>query len=244
MAFSTIKSFSSFVISHKSTLYTPNLLSPYKQLIIDKQPWGRYAAESFSGNTLTELGGNVSRNALANNVTSGIASGNGASKPISFLAGAIGSSMSWPTGSIPSTFTICSLTRYSDAGTRKRVLTDQTTNWVHGHLPGNSPGLCYYGLSTGSGPGIPLINWLNCCGTNNINISTPNNIINNTIPGGSSNGGVGGGRLGINNGSRNEPSDFLFSQVIIFDQPLTLNEMNIISNAYQNYLLTGILDSP
>ena len=79
-------------------------------------------------------------------VTSGLvygnSSGNGASASIAYVTGTTSSTIVWPQGSIPSTFTVCSLTRYTGS-TNARILNSVSNNWFHGHWS-NRRGMAYY----------------------------------------------------------------------------------------------------
>jgi hypothetical protein len=237
MGFSSFKSYGSKFSKSKITG-----LTKYQQLIINKKPWGRYGAESWSENTLNEIGGDTSKNASTLGVINGTSVGNGATSPIAFLNGSTSSSVTFPSNSIPSNFTICSLTRYTGT-TNNTCILSSSSNWFHGHFD-NRKGLCYYGgwnnNNTASGN---QDDWIVCCGTNSTLINTPYNILNNGVPMGQSIGGVSGNQLRINN-ARYANGNFGFSQLLIFDQLLTADEMVIVSDALKNYLATGILDTP
>ena len=250
MGFKSYKSYGSQVAIPKVSIVVPVALSAYRQLLVNKPPWGRYDASQWSGTTLPEVGGNTTRNATTSGTfTKGSLAGNGASAAIAYLAGSATSKITWTDGSIPTTFTICSIARYVQGGSTLRIFvsTLASLNWLHGFWKSNR-GVCYYEsqfqtaqVSVGN-----LTDWLTCCGTNNSVIQTPNNILLDGVPSGVNNGGSSGGNLAINNAPNSpaEVSDFQFSQLIIFDQALTAAEMVIVSNALQNYKATGVLDTP
>uniref|UniRef100_A0A6C0I9H7 Bulb-type lectin domain-containing protein n=1 Tax=viral metagenome TaxID=1070528 RepID=A0A6C0I9H7_9ZZZZ len=208
----------------------------FASLLRTKSPWGIYAAESYSNNILYELRGN-GKNATCSGVTLTNGIGYGATADIPYIYGSTTSKVTWPTGSIPSNFTICSITRYT-GGTRQRLLTSTSGNWLHGHWSSNS-GVCYYeGWLTSYVPGFSD-NWIITCGKNNG--TAPNNILVNGSVKGTISGGSGGQHaMTINNGGFGEVSDWAFSHVFIWDQILTDNELRIISNGLSQYLADGV----
>jgi hypothetical protein len=246
--------FSSFK-SYGSKVAIPNLVlsvvekTAYQQLLIDKKPWGRYSAESWNGTTLPELGGNTSRNATTSAIlASGKKSGNGAYQPIHYLTGNKNSSIKFTYGSIPVKFTVCSITRYNGANRNRILIGDNTCTFLHGHHSGKRGAVFYEGWKNNEGKSTGIQDdWLNCCGTNNPSIGVPNNILIDGVAEAENNGGgcTSDKTMGINiEIGPSEFSDFEFSQLIIFDQFLTSSEMIIVSNAFNNYLQNGVLDTP
>jgi hypothetical protein len=241
MAFSTFSSFSSFPNFNQLAvvLAKPNT---FEQLLIDKKPWGYYSAESWTGTTLVEKGGNTARNATTSGVTSGTASGNGANTSIAYLSGTTSSTINWTTGSLPQNLTICSLTRFTNPVNNVRILQGRGTNFVHGHDV-NTRGTVFYGsqgLTSNASLGT-MTDWLNACGTKNA-VAVPNNVLFDGVPSGT----ASGGSISINsnltiNAGEYSGSNFQFSQLLIFDQVLTATEMVLVSNAFKNYLSTGNL---
>jgi hypothetical protein len=227
---------------YKDIVFKPfdptSALLQLSNLIITKPPWGIYSAELWGGNKISELTGKQ-QPATTDNVTQGLGDGNGANGPVVFLNGATNSRILFPTGSIPSTFTICSLTRYTGVA-NNRILQSSPGNWLHGHH-GNCRGRVHYdGWRAPTDNRGNVNDWLNFCGTNSTNISVPNNILVDGAAIGNANGGSGGYTLHINNGGSGEYSNFQFSQVLIWDQALTASEMLIVSNALSAYLKSGV----
>jgi hypothetical protein len=258
MGFSSFKSYGSKVAIPNNVLAVVQKTA-YQQLIIDKKPWGRYSAESWSGTTLPELGGNTSRNATTSGVVKGTSSGNGANASIAYLNGDRTNVIEWTTGSIPTIFTICSITRYLTTADNNSIvlggLNFENDYWIGGHY-GNRRGQAFFGgfkIPYGGQPTKPYPtnrqDWLVFCSTNSTTVSSPANILLDGIASATANGGYGNNadRMRINRTDtvgNIEPSDFGFSQLLIFDQALTANEMVIVSKALQNYLATGVLDTP
>eukprot|EP00960_Hanusia_phi_P050868 760471-Hanusia_phi.AAC.1 len=219
------------------------------QVMRDKVPWGIYHAEDFDSQSTQcwaeSRGVQAPATCDNGNFVSGFEIGHGASANVSFVSGNTSSVLTWPNGSIPSEFSICSISRY--AGTsQQRVLTANNSllDWFHGHGYGMI-GVAYYngwkaevGLSSSSAE-----DWLVMCGRNDYNI--PGNIqralgSSSAIESaGTAGGGIGGANLTVNSVSDQE-SDFAVSQVFIWDQLLTDDEMGWVGRALLEYLGTGI----
>ena len=209
----------------------------FEQLLVNKSPWGKYSASSWNSGTniLTDLTGN-GRNATTTNVSSGTASGNGATASIPYIGGTTTGTVLWPTSSIGSTFTLATITRYSGT-TKGRVLHGVVSNWLHGHWSGLRGVAFYEGWKTAQTSVGTQTDWLNMVGTNSTSVSIPNNIIANGTSRGTANGGSGSDRLRI---GVSESSDFQFSHTFIWNQGLTQAELGYVSSAYTSYLSNGI----
>jgi hypothetical protein len=217
---------------------TPSQYQPLLSIISSKSPWGIYDAASWnsSTNTLPELRGNGRNVTSTGTIVSGKASGNGAAAAISYIQGNTASTLSWPTGSIPSIFTICTISRYNNGTNGRVVQSTNTLNWLHGHWGGQRGVAHYNSWMTTSSNTANLQNWLVMCGKNNA--TNPNNILADSVAVGTAAGGAGNGQLCIN--VPYEQSDWQFSYAIIWDQTLTDAEMLSVSNALQYYLTSGI----
>ncbi|EKX40470.1 hypothetical protein GUITHDRAFT_142776 [Guillardia theta CCMP2712] len=218
------------------------------QVIQDKQPWGIYHAEDFDALSTQcwkeSRGVKDSVTCESGTFVTGFESGNGANAQVSFVSGNTASVMRWPNGSIPSQFTICSVSRYAGASQLKVLTADPSVlSWFHGHADGMI-GVAYYegwkanvSLSSSS-----TETWLVMCGKNDNN--TPGNIqraLGNSTTmqsAGIAGGGSGGAYLTVNTAA-NEESDFALSQIYIWDQLLTDDEMGLIGQALLEYLATG-----
>ena len=219
------------------------VVTPFQTLIATKAMWGQYSAASWvSGtNTLTDLTGN-GRNATTANLTSGTAAGNGATASIAYLAGTTTGTILWPAGSVPAVYTICSITRYANAAAnQQRLLCSSTNYWAHGHYAGQR-GITYNGAAWRT----PLVNtgvvtdWLNFCATSSA--ANPTNILLDTNPVGLAIAGNGAASAAcINLSAAGAPSDFQFSQLLIWNQELTAAELAIVAAALNTYLTTGVL---
>jgi hypothetical protein len=214
------------------------LIIEENDILKNNKPWGIYFAEDFSNNTLYDSSGNQ-RDAIIttyNDIIKGSISGNGAIGNINYIRGNTLSKVIWPSGSIPSRFTILSLTRYSGSSKFRILSCDSSRgNWLHGHW-GNNRGVCHYdGWKTTSDSKGNIEDWLCCIGKNSDSIS--NNIIIDDKPMGTNAGGGGNYRLCINDFGEN--SDWELSCVIIWDINLTDEECKKLSKIIQLYLNLG-----
>ena len=154
-------------------------------------------------------------------MTTAAASGDGAANAVTFIRGTTATTMLWPESSIPSTFTVCSVTRFT-GGTRARILgahssPTQPALWAHGHWSGNR-GIVYYdGWKASSSSKGVLDDWLVMCGTNAAGVPAPGNIILDQDEIGTATGGVGNVRLNI---GYQYQSDWALHSLLIWDYSL------------------------
>ena len=215
------------------------------------KPWGAYIAGdsrneiSVANSTgiIYDITGNgryatIGTKGGTKGLAIGTGSGNGATASVPYISGTPDTTITWPSGSIPSTFTICSITRYTGATNRDRILEGIGGDWLHGHY-GGSVAFVAYGSGILVDNPKTATNWLVMCGgnsTNNTNNPTPGNMLVNGESSGLGNGGVGNLTLGIGAGS---PSNFSFQQVFIWDVALTNAQLLQVSNVMMSYLQTG-----
>jgi hypothetical protein len=162
--------------------------------------------------------------------------GKGSNRRLATIVGNTDTVINFPEGSIPAEFTICSATRWTGAGDRKRVLQCAGgTNWLHGHSPGDRVAM-FYGnkyvykrlLSNTLLDGAGQDDWLVLCGTNNPN-AQHSAVYADVYPDSSSQGGTGDCQLTINGG--NDPSAFEMYSVFVWDKFLTTDEMVAFNKA-------------
>jgi len=215
-------------------------------LISGKTPWGIYDATLWNSttNTLPEArsnGRDVTR--PAGTVTYGTGSGNGAAASVPYISGITTTTMLWPSGSIPTNFTICSITRYT-GGNNGRILTSNTGNWLHGHH-NVKRGVAYYNNVTKTSFNTnvgTLNNWLVMSGNNGTSgVSGTNTILVDSVPSGIANGGTGNNQLAINMYDPAELSDWALTYLVIYDTVLTDAEMLTVSNKLLSYLANGTM---
>jgi hypothetical protein len=221
-------------------------LNPVQTHVYLPRAWGSYIAghANNTSTTLYDTTGNGRHATISGTITTGTASGNGAVASIPYISGPTSTTITWPTGSIPTTFTICSITRVTESN-QGRVLNSTSSNFIHGHhnYYNQKSGVAHYSkwmtLEASPASVLNYTDWLVMCGTNGSN-ATPNNILANGAPVGTANGGTGGGTDGgtltINTGVYSEPSNFSFNQVIIWNVALTNEQLATISSKMMNYL--------
>jgi hypothetical protein len=221
-----------------TSVFTPHLS------ILNKQPFGVYSAENYAANAIPEFSNTSGMDVACYSLSLATSSGNGAAASIPYVYGTILSAMDWPSGSIPSTFTICSTTRYN-GDNKRRILQSKNTNIIHGHHSG-SRGRAYYDADLTGGLflsyGIPdnSSNWLIMCGKNTG--SVPGNIYYDGAAQGINSGipiTIDALTINANNNNYFEESDFAFSNVMIWDQALTDAEMVTVYDVLNDYLANG-----
>jgi hypothetical protein len=174
-------------------------------------------------------------------VSVGSVTGNGAIWPVPYVGGTTETQISWGEASIPSTFTICSITRYSGAA-KNRILQANNRNWLHGHHNGNAGGTYYDDSYSRWGTWSALIsytispntNWVVACGRN---IQTPGSagtIINGVVTS-VAEGGLGGCELAINQNG-DPPSDWQLSKVYVWNTHLPDAVFADVSARLNSYL--------
>ncbi|KAJ1465893.1 hypothetical protein T484DRAFT_1922497, partial [Baffinella frigidus] len=202
-----------------------------------------YSAAAFDAGTLQDLSGH-GRDATvtAGTVSRRTASGHGTSADVVALAGDTSAKVLWPVGSIPATFTVCSVTRYDDlGGSRLRILNCQSSpsqplNWLHGHY-GGMRGLAYYpGFKTNQVNVGTATDWLVMCGTSDAGVPAPGNIVLDQDEIGIANGGAGPCQLAIN---YDQPSDWLVHSLLIWDSGLSTATMKQVTAALREALDSG-----
>jgi hypothetical protein len=237
-----------------------DIQSQFRNLLSYKQPYSIYLASSYDSNQIPDLmnkqGSAICRNVIIGSTASNTNGANASIQQLTGTAGALRSTITWPTGSCPSQFTICSLTRYTNpSNNKKRIITSATqyigtttpyiTDFAHGH---DSSGRIAYAKYGGAERTIPkttgVTDWLVFCGSSQYAPQAHKQCffadgVDVTNPPATLTVSVGGIQLGINtiDGST---SDFAFSSMFVWDTILSPNEMITVSRAFQNYLDDGV----
>ena len=204
--------------------------------------YGWYRADSNYWNRESNilLSGNGNHAFTSGAISLSESSGDGAMVELQYLYGETESTVEWPTGSIPSEFTICSITRYVVDGRKGRILAGRSSPWLHGHYE-SKRGVAYYkAWNTDMKSVGVLTDWLVICGKNSVGL-VPNNILVDGVALGVINGGGGGGYLGINNNlfSPAENSHWAFRELMIWNTTLSDEEMRIASMSLRISLIYG-----
>ena len=157
--------------------------------------------------------------------------GHGAASEVLALSGTTSSVISFG-AIIKSSFTVCSVTRYTGSA-RKAILQGdwaQTRKpWVHGHYGGNA-GVAAYGGSSfwnTAYPGnvSPDTDWVVMCGTN---VGSQLMLVNG-VDVGTAAGGTGGESLLVNPNLGYGKSHFAIAEVVVWPRGLTSAEMHRVS---------------
>jgi hypothetical protein len=226
----------------------PPVLTGFQTILNTKRPWGIYRAVDWNSGTgvLPEARGITARNATkagAGAVTyTASDTGNGANGTISSISGITTTEMAWPAGSVPTTYTMAFITRYTGA-TYGRILQGTVDNLLFGHWGGSGNRGVFFDKSQwiNSTSYGTLTNWLAMVCKVGAN---PNNcIVDGTSRGTATSTAVSSGQeLRINNGAYGgEDSTWAFSYLMIWDQAITDAEAAIVSNELLSYLGTGTL---
>lgn len=239
----------------------------FQTLYQAKKPWAHYTATKWDdvNKVLLDQSGN-NRNTEALGTRASIVQGetvsslNGASQPLTYIAGDISTSLFFASGSIPEKFTICSVTRYASTINQKRVLTAVGKDWLHGHYEGKR-GVAYYGSRDKRDSNGNLIeartyntdvdnvgtttNWMVMCSKNGG--TTPLNIlIDGQASGTSTRSDSDPNEWGTTTMDRatqlcincrtGEKSDWELAHLLVWDTHLSNSEMNLVSEELRSYL--------
>jgi hypothetical protein len=190
--------------------------------------WGIWTASSWGASSPLQWD-DLSGNNRHANVTRGTPS-LGSADGISFVQGGTADGVRFPTGSIPSSFTIFVVARYKPGASAKKRIFDAVMplNTLHGFDSGKS-GVVYYGESWKTAQTDRSIGdeWLVIGGRN----GGTQMILVNGINRATGSGGAGGGTLTINHGkSTGERSEWQVRDVVVWDRSLTDTEMNAASS--------------
>jgi hypothetical protein len=198
--------------------------------------------------------------ATMSNVTVNSGTGRGATGTITYLSGskdsvtpANTSKITFPTGSLPISYTVCSIIRYANASNQGRILEAYDENNILSHYNA-CPGTVYINgnfVTTGSGSTnnispSPVTDWAYVCTRSNSAANANNAIVNNIAKGSTSWAPVhtANSTLAINNrmgGGTSEHSNFDFAYLFVWNQALTDAEMLTVSKKMQIYLKYGVM---
>jgi hypothetical protein len=110
----------------------------------------------------------------------GQSNGAGSGILVPLVGGSITAYINWGDSSVPATFTVCSISRYSGA-TKERILTCSDRNWLHGNwgVYGTKyAGATFYDKDMYLQYGIsPDTNWVVSCGRNVVGTGRSNTIM-------------------------------------------------------------------
>ena len=103
--------------------------------------------------------------------------------------------MTFPKETIPSSFTICSVSRFADNLSKRRILGAADKDWFHGH--NTEAGVAYYGtwVTSETNSKVNGKDWLVMCGQNG---DDPTILANGDDVSTQQSAGQGGAQLAIN----------------------------------------------
>ena len=175
-------------------------------------------------------------------VVTGTVTGHGAHIAVPYVGGDDRTLLQWGAGSIPSSFTICSVTRYSGEN-RARILACPETElgfvFYHGHSH-TMAGVNCYGCDFWNNEmlSIPVnTNWVAMCGSNVQNATRPGIIVNNVVRA-QGNGGEGNCALNIN-GQWGLTSDWQLSKLYIWNYHLSASNFAHIASMLHADTISG-----
>jgi hypothetical protein len=231
--------------------FEPPVPTPFQNLLSSRVPWGIYRAVDWNSTTnkLPEARGITGRDAIKG-VTGTVTytastAGNGANGSITCISGNTLTELIWPDGSIPTTYTLAFITRYTGEN-YKRILQGTTNNLIFGHYSDGggtlrgvyyNNGTWFNNMSYGT-----ITDWLTMICKVDVN---PNNCIVDGIARGinsSSTPLTSADKLQINNG--NVPGDdsaWAFSYLMIWEETLSFTDASAVSNELLSYTSTGTL---
>ena len=218
------------------TSYPPHVMTSAENWDADRQ---QLVDESGNGYSGSQVAGDVSTGTLA---------GHGAAIEVPFVGGDSSTKMQWDAASVPSEFTVCSITRYAsaEAGQQKRILNcantvDSSTdvNWLHGHWNGHA-GATFYGRVDDQEQGEldhsiqDKTDWVVACGRN---LGRPGSIstLINGVTTSTAERGYGNCALNINF-KLDEMSSWQLSKLYIWDSHLPDDVFQVVSQTLIGYL--------
>ena len=172
-----------------------------------------YAADSWTGSQWTDKSGNGNHvTTIGGTISSTSVTGNGSSKAITTLQGSTSAYMSFPSGILPSTYTLFHVTRYT-GGTRRRIFSSTSPNWLSGFWNGCTAVAYHNGWLTASSGDPYVNNWMYSCDQNSLYRA------NGTTYG--TGGGGASCSLNLNTDNYGETSDWQVAEVIVYPSNLS-----------------------
>ena len=171
-----------------------------------------YTADSISGTTWTDLStysNDATIGGSGYSVTS--TTGNGATKTFNVLEGTTNTTVTFPAGILPSTYTFFHVARYNGSS-NYRIFQDSTANWLSGFWNGTS-GVAFHGAWLNQ-TGVHGTNWF--YSTDQANLYRSNGVERGTISGGSS-----ATNLRVNISAYTEFSDFQIAEILVYNTELS-----------------------
>jgi hypothetical protein len=166
----------------------------------------------------------------------GVGSSGSPTANIFYLKGTSETSILFDSASVPTEFTICSLTRYAGAK-RGQILAAADKDWFHGHSDGKA-GVAFYGswVTDPEKTEAKPAEWLVMCGQNAFDPI----VLANGMEVEKGSGGSGFAQLSINQGQEGgEKSDWAVHGFTVWNRHLSRDEITAASMTYLRYLEEG-----
>ena len=123
----------SFILNTKNyNNKEPIPTNKYYDFFTKNKPWAMYFAEDYdsTNNILYDCSGNNRHAFTSGNIIMNKSTTNGTP---TYIQGDTNCKIDFPNGSIPATFTIASITKFTDTTNNKRILQGKNIDWYHGH---------------------------------------------------------------------------------------------------------------
>ena len=165
---------------------------------------------------------------------------NGSLNQIHTLFGTSSSIIRWGANSIPTNFTICSITTYTGA-TNNGILCSSGGSFIHGHNNGYVGYGNYYGTIKNNGSNVNIYNHTITCGNNSSPNNSSNFYVNNNPICVNAGGTVTTDNILTINGFAGKAGNFGFTYLIIWNKCLTDVQMRMVNNALTKFIYNNSL---
>lgn len=212
--------------------------------------FARWHAKNWDGRTLPDSSGYYRHaSSMIGSVSAANASGFGATAPQHYIYGSLSDKLFMPTNSLPTAFTLCSLSRYTDDGGAKgRIIAagpqSGSPNFLHGHHHSGLRGVAHYNTwktPQSDLPGHSDLDWLVMCGKNVANGGAASILADGVPRNTGTAAGNGGGQLNIN-GFSNEVSNWAVGHILVWDRHLSDEDMAAVSEMMMRSLHNADID--
>lgn len=177
-----------------------------------------YDGDSWNGTSWQDIYGTYHATTTRGTITSGATTGNGASKSFTAMSGNTGAGLRFPSGILPSTYTIFHVLRTT--GTRSRILDGNSSNWLSTFWGGRS-GVAYHeGWVTSTENYLHGDNWVYTTDQNYLHRS--NGVTRGTAGGGASTA------LTLNYGQNAEYSDWSAAFIAVYTGTMSATNYGIV----------------
>lgn len=183
-----------------------------------------YDGDSWTGSQWSDIYGTNHVTSVSGTITkSTTTTGNGASKTFTSISGNTGSALLFPTAILPSTYTLFHVTRLT-GGTRRRIWTGYSNNWLSGFWNGCTAVAYHEGWVTASSGDPHGNNW--AYHTDQIGLFRSNGTTRGT------GGGTQSTRLGLNwsNVAPTETSDWQTALVVVYNTALSSTDYTAVES--------------